>query len=48
MIELDLRKCDLEALLNILQYLHVLFVTDEGDGQALGTESTSTANSVKV
>lgn len=48
MIKLDLRKCDLEALLNILQYLHVLFVTDEGDGQALGTESASTAHSVKV
>jgi hypothetical protein len=45
---LDLRKSDLEALLNCLQHLLVCLRAYEGDGETLGSEATGTTNTVKV
>lgn len=43
-----LRNGDLEALSNCCQHLLVLFLADEGDGQALGAETTGTTHAVQV
>lgn len=42
------RKSNLEALLDILQDLLIVFAADERDGQTLGTETTCTTDSVEV
>lgn len=41
-------KCNLEALLDLLQHLHVRLGTDKGDGETLGTETTGTTDAVKI
>lgn len=38
----------IEALLDILEHLLVVFAADERDGETLGTETTSTTDTVKV
>lgn len=43
-----LRDGNLEALANSLQHLLVVIAADEGDRQALGTETTSTTDTVQV
>jgi hypothetical protein len=45
---LYLREGNLKSLLDILQDLFVLRAAHERDGQTLGTETTSTTNSVEV
>ena len=42
--------CDvhLKSVLDLVEDLGVSLITDEGDGQALGAESSSSGNSVKV
>ena len=42
------RQGDLETLLNLLQDLLVLVGAHERDGETLGTETASTADSVKI
>jgi hypothetical protein len=42
------RKSNLEALLNLLENLLVILVADEGNGETLGSETTSTTNTVQV
>lgn len=44
----NLRKGNLETLLDLLQDLLILVGADKGDGKTLGTESTGTTDSVKV
>jgi len=44
----ELSDLDLESILDRLGGLGVLLVGDEGDGETLGTESTSSRNSVQV
>lgn len=46
--EHDLRQGHFETLLNGLQNSLVIFVADKGDGETLGTETTSTTNTMKV
>lgn len=43
-----IRKSNLKSLLDILENLLIVIVADKGDGQTLGTETTSTTNTVKV
>ena len=45
---MSLWKSDLEALLNGLEDFLVLVVGNERDGETLGTETTSTADTVQV
>lgn len=47
-MNIDSRKGDLEALLNLLEHLLVLVGADEGDGKTLGTETASTTDTVQV
>jgi hypothetical protein len=42
------RERDFEALLNLLENLLVLLAADKGNGQALGTETAGTTDSVQV
>lgn len=44
----NLRQRHLETLLNLLQHLLVLLAADERDRKTLGTETTSTADTVQV
>lgn len=48
LIGLDLRKCHLESLLNRLQHLLILLTTHKGDGETLGSETSSTTNTMEV
>lgn len=45
---MHLRDSDLEALANSLEYLLVLLLADEGNGQTLGTETAGTTDTVQV
>lgn len=45
---MNVRKSNLEALLNLAENLLVILAADERNGETLGTETTSTANTVKV
>ena len=38
----------IKALLNLLEHVLIRLIADEADTQALGTESTSTTNTMKV
>ena len=42
------RQSNFEALLDILEDLLIILVADEGDGQTLGTETTSTTDTVEI
>lgn len=44
----DVRKGNLEALFDVLENLLIVFAAHEGDGQALGTETAGTSNTVQV
>lgn len=43
-----LRHLRIKTLLNLLEHILISLVADEADAQTLGTESTSTADTVKV
>lgn len=45
---MNLRKSDLEALFNSLEDLLVLLSGNKGDGKTLGTETTSTTDTMEV
>jgi hypothetical protein len=44
----NIRKSNLESLLDLLEDLLVILVADEGDRKTLGTETTSTTDTVQV
>jgi hypothetical protein len=44
----DLRKCNLESLLNRLQYLLIRLAADERDRKTLCSETTGTTDTVEV
>ena len=44
----NLRQSDFESLLDGLEHLLVLLAADEGDTETLGTETTSTTDTMKV
>lgn len=48
MLWVNLRKGDLEALLDSLEHLLVLVAAHKGDGETLGTETTGTTDTVEV
>lgn len=44
----NVRKSNFEALLNLAENFLVILAADERNGETLGTETTSTADTVKV
>jgi hypothetical protein len=47
-MDLSLRKCHLESLLNILQDLLVGFAANERDRETFGTKTAGTSNTMEI